>query len=230
MLKDLENYNCILSIPTRLSEDSELGVTSLDFTEMNFDVDVRTKRPPGWLELKLKRLAVQEQTDRIAGLPEEKILQKREEREEAEEEQMLIEVQQYMAANSKKVFRGRKDSATNNGTLEDASGLRRSNQLAKSRRVETIRASRQVGGLRESPRAIRTSPRAGNLRASPRGTRGTRYEFTGIEIDPSTFDPKAVDDRPEGWMQLRMKRVILREQADRQKGMDEEKIVEQVST
>jgi hypothetical protein len=82
MLNELSQYNHVLSIPTKLTEESSMAVTSLELTPETFDPTVKTVRPPGWLELKMKRVAVLEQTDRIAGVSEADIIKRRQQREE----------------------------------------------------------------------------------------------------------------------------------------------------
>ena len=48
--------------------------------------------------------------------------------------------------------------------------------------------------------------------------------ITELDLSPSVFDPKNPNKRPEGWTDVRMKRVLKREQFDRENGIDEETI------
>lgn len=50
--------------------------------------------------------------------------------------------------------------------------------------------------------------------------------FADLVITPETFDPKDPSKRPDGWVAVRMMRVIVKEQAERVKGVDEETIME----
>lgn len=49
--------------------------------------------------------------------------------------------------------------------------------------------------------------------------------ITELDLSPSVFDPKNPNKRPEGWTEVRMKRVLKREQQERENGVDEETIM-----
>ena len=88
MVRELNTYGLVFAIPSRLNEETSLGVSSLQITFENFSSSDSTLRPPGWVELKTKRVNALEQVDRIAGISEEVIKSKREQRE--------IDVRQYV--------------------------------------------------------------------------------------------------------------------------------------
>lgn len=105
MVRELNTYGLVFAIPSRLNEETSLGVSSLQITFENFSSSDSTLRPPGWVELKTKRVNALEQVDRIAGISEEVIKSKREQREIDEESAMVSEVTSWLFANGTKVIR-----------------------------------------------------------------------------------------------------------------------------
>ena len=48
----------------------------------------------------------------------------------------------------------------------------------------------------------------------------------GITVTAENYDPKVLSMRPDGWNDLRIKRVMLKEHIDRIAGMDESELME----
>jgi hypothetical protein len=46
-----------------------------------------------------------------------------------------------------------------------------------------------------------------------------------IVVSAETYDPKVLSKRPDGWNDLRIKRVMLKEHIDRIAGVDEEELL-----
>jgi hypothetical protein len=61
--------------------NSKHDAVTVIITKANFSSTDSTKRPPGWAELRLKRVMLKEHIDRIAGIDEENILDMRSDRE-----------------------------------------------------------------------------------------------------------------------------------------------------
>lgn len=54
---------------------------------------------------------------------------------------------------------------------------------------------------------------------------GRPAAVAGLLVDAENYDPKMLSKRPEGWSQLRIKRVMLKEHIDRLNGVDEETLL-----
>jgi hypothetical protein len=78
------------------------------------------------------------------------------------------------------------------------------------------RALRERTTSRDTVRITRDQPRIRTGTTSPRGD--------DLVITSSNFDPSNPSKRPEGWVTLRNKRVIVKEQIDRLAGVDEDTI------
>ena len=52
----------------------------------------------------------------------------------------------------------------------------------------------------------------------------TTEPVTELDLRPSVFDPRNPNKRPEGWANVQMKRVLRREQTEREEGIDEDTI------
>jgi hypothetical protein len=83
-----ENFRAsVISRSVRV--DSAPDVT---ITEDNFDANDLRRRPPHWNDIRVKRVVIKEIADRLVGLSEEEIVNRRPERISQEESEMISEV------------------------------------------------------------------------------------------------------------------------------------------
>ncbi len=132
----------------------------ITITKTNFAASDSSRRPAGWIELRLKRVMLKEHIDRIAGIDEESIMDLRSDREIKEEALMVDEV------------------------------------LCLGRVLDVGESSR-----------------------------GLIPQVPVVVVSPETFDPLDTSKRPLGWVEARAKRVLIKDQADRFRGVPEEYIL-----
>lgn len=68
------------------------SVPDVTITEDNFDANDLRRRPPHWNDIRVKRVVIKEIADRLLGLSEEEIVERRAERISQEESEMISEV------------------------------------------------------------------------------------------------------------------------------------------
>ncbi len=76
MLQEVETYSTLLGLAGPFDEQNRL-VNDVMVTEKNYDPKVASKRPPGWSDLRLKRVLAKEKVDRSNGVSDVDILESR---------------------------------------------------------------------------------------------------------------------------------------------------------
>lgn len=118
------------------------------------------------------------------------------------------------------------------GTEENATRLTRATSTADgSERVNAIRARSNT--MRDRAYTIREKETIGGGRARVASAapayRGRASSFNppvkSLDINEDSFDPNDENVRPKGWMEVRMSRVMVKEENERLEGVDEESII-----
>jgi hypothetical protein len=110
----------------------------------------------------------------------------------------------------------RANEAANNSSNERVTLIReRANTIRD--RAYTIRDKETIGGART--RVMSQAP-VYRGRAS-----SVLPPVTSFDINEDSFDPYDENVRPEGWMDIRMKRIMAKEEMERLEGVDEETII-----
>jgi hypothetical protein len=211
-------------------------------TATNYAPDDLQKRPSGWSELRTKRVMLKEHIDRLNGVDEAGIVEKRKLKEVEEELVMMEEVEQM----------GRPLAVG-----ETAKPQPESEKAARPVNIRNLREKRTIikeqfdrlGGIDEG--AFSASVATGNVAKTPERKRGnddlkatttsaqvsvvtprTAHKLVLNEpvqelvISPDTFDPSDPLKRPAGWTAVRARRLHRKEQLDRLRGVSEPSILE----
>jgi hypothetical protein len=118
------------------------------------------------------------------------------------------------------------------GTEENTTRLTRATSTADgTERVNAIRARSNT--MRDRAYTIREKETIGGGRARVASAapayRGRASSFNppvkSLDINEDSFDPNDENVRPKGWLEVRMSRVMVKEENERLEGVDEESII-----
>jgi len=223
-------------------------VTDLEINQNTYDPNDPNKRPDGWLEVRMKRILIKEQKDREIGIDEDTIQAARAQREIEEETLMLEEVRVHGQVQGLKTG-GRKRSST---LQQDVSNLEVNsdnfdfpNPAKRPFFWNEVRTKRVM--LKEHIERINGVPEATLTEKRP--TKEVDEEMTLVsevlaygrllnvgESKPTSLTPSTLmiteftfntkDLRPNGWNEVKEKRIQLKELEDRLNGEDEAAIKE----
>ena len=221
MIQEVHDYGSVLGAVGKggsVIDPLISPILKLQITMKNFDPAYGSEmRPPGWEELKQRRLELKEQMDLlVGGLNHADIQNTRLQRAKDEEKLMVDEVLRHYAAAAATAMTGASASASEwNQTRPTSMSL---SQYHSSRPMSM---SLSAGNRNRSSSRLTGGS---SSRGADDNSRRRMSITPNIIITPETFDPNDPSKRPEGWRELRNKRVVVKEQIDRLAGVDEETI------
>jgi hypothetical protein len=243
MVAEVTKYGNSLCLARRGNASNSVQASDLVFSETTFLASDPSRRPYGWLELRGKRIYAREQVDRRAGVPEEKLKASRSTREKQEEAAMVEEVTIYGFALNKnepvqaadiiidaKTFDPKNPSKRPLGWSElrtkrvlMAEAVDRRSGAADSDIIES-RTSRE----RQEENAMIAEAQAYGALLGIAGPADDAYRVQpDLDYGDKAFDAKNPSKRPTGWAELRIRRVLAKEQVSRALGISEANILQQ---
>lgn len=245
MMEEVASGGRVISV--RYDLNTEVRTTGakadavMKFTPSNFDPSDPNKRPKGWFELRTKRVLIREQADRDAGISEEAIAELRSRRELEEEALMITEVMSSGAvlgagvqSNQQKIVITKNNFVANDSTFRPPGWAE-----LRLRRVMFKESIDRIAGIDEENIADMRSDREikeealmvdevlclGRVLGVGESSGTLIPKVSVVVISSATFDPSIPSKRPTGWVEARTKRVMMKEQIDRTKGVSEELIL-----
>lgn len=229
MLAEVRQHGQILGI----KEVKRPVVAAVVVSADNYSPDDLQKRPSGWRELRTKRVMLKDHIDRLNGVDEASIVEKRKLKEIEEELVMMEEVEQMGRPLAVGEASQPKRESEKVARPINIRNLREKRTIIKEQfdRLDSIDENAFSASI--SGNVAKTSEKKGEdatktVALSPR----TAHKLILSEpvqelvITPDTFDPTDPSKRPSGWNGVRARRLHRKEQLDRLRGVSEPSILE----